>query len=117
VTGLRFLLVMACVLVQSCAEASSIETVHVSLQSAETFQYPTVGGDEEGARIATQATHYSISEFRRNAATNWVAVYVYRPASGFVGSDYAELEISTGSDGASPPTSVKKVALRFAIHH
>jgi hypothetical protein len=44
-------------------------------------------------------------------------VYVYRPASGFVGSDYAELEISTGSDGASPPTSVKKVALRFAIHH
>jgi len=116
-TTLRFLLVPAVVLAQGCTESSSLETVHVSLQSAETFQYPTVGGDEESARIATQATHYSISELHRDSTTNWVAVYVYRPASGFVGSDYAELEISTGSDGASPPTNVKKVVLRFVIHN
>jgi hypothetical protein len=123
-TSLRFhrlvasvLLLPVAVVVQGCRESNPVETVTVSLKNAEVFQYPTLGGDEDGARIATQATHYSISEIRRNAETNWVAVYVYQSAPGFVGSDYAELEVLTGSDGASPPTSIKKVALRFVIHN
>jgi hypothetical protein len=110
------LLLAVVALVQGCRESNPVETITVSLQNAEVFHYPTVGGDEDGARIATQANHYRISEIRRDAATNWVAVYVYQPAPGFVGSDYAELEIFTGSDGASPPTSTKKVAFRFSIH-
>lgn len=115
-TSLRVLLLPVVVLVQGCGDSNPVEIVSVSLNSAEVFQYPTVGGDEDGARIVTQANHYSISEIRRNAATNWVAVYVYQPAPGFVGSDYAELEVFSGSDGASPPTSIKKVGLRFVIH-
>src|SRR5687768_6641780 len=87
------LLLPVLVHVQSCRKSSPVETVSVSLKNTETYQYPTVGGDEEGARIFTQASHYSISEIRRNAETNWVAVYVYRAAAGFVGSDYAEVEI------------------------
>lgn len=103
--------------VQACNDSNPEETFDVSLKNTETYSYPTVvGGDEEGARISTQAKHYSISEIRRNAETNWVAVYVYRPAAGFVGSDYAELELRTGSDGASAPTSIKAVAFRFVIH-
>jgi hypothetical protein len=101
---------------QGCGEPNSFQAVSVSLTNTETYQYPTVGGDEEGARISTQPNHSSISEIRRDAATNWVAVYVYRPAAGFVGSDYAEVEIMTGSDGASAPTSVKRVAFHFVIH-
>jgi hypothetical protein len=100
-----------------CGEPNTSEIVNVSLKNTETYHYPTVGGDEDGARISTQANHSSISEVRRNAETNWVAVYVYRPAAGFVGSDYAEVEIFTGSDGASAPTSIKKVAFRFVIHN
>jgi hypothetical protein len=111
------LLIPAVVYVQGCRKSNPVETVTVSLKNTETYQYPTVGGDEEGARISTQANHYSISEIRRNAETNWVAVYVYRPAAGFVGSDYAEVEILTGSDGASSPTSIRRVAFRFAVHH
>jgi hypothetical protein len=103
--------------VQGCRKSNPVETVSVSLKNTETFQYPTVGGDEDGARISTQANHYSISEIRRNAETNWVAVYVYRPAAGFVGPDYAEVEILSGSDGASSPTSVKRVAFRFVVHN
>ena len=103
--------------VQACRNARPVETVSVSLKNTETYSYPTVSGDEEGARISTQAKHYSISEIRRNAETNWVAVYVYRPTAGFVGSDYAEIEILTGSDGASSPTSIRKVAFRFAIQN
>jgi hypothetical protein len=98
----------------ACTAAKSTQTLEVSLQRGEIYQYPTVGGDEEGARIALQPNHSAISEIRRGPATNWVAVYVYQPAPGFVGSDYAELEILTGSDGASPPIA-RKVAIHFRI--
>ena len=111
-----FVLLLPVVLVvQGCKKANSVETVSVSLRNSETFQYPTVGGDEDGARISTQASHYRISEIRRNAETNWVAVYMYRPAAGFVGSDYAEVEILSGSDGASAPTRIRRVAFRFVV--
>jgi len=110
------LCVPAIVQVQGCKESNPLEAVSVSLKNTDVYQYPTVGGDEDGARISTQPNHYSISEIRRNAETNWVAVYVYRPAAGFTGSDYAELEIVTGSDGASRPTNIHKVALHFLVH-
>lgn len=109
------LLLPAAVAVQGCRESNTVETIPVTLRNTDTYQYPTVGGDDDGARISTQAGHYSISEIRRNAETNWVAVYVYRPAPAFVGEDYAELEIFTGSDGASPPTDIRRVAFRFLI--
>jgi hypothetical protein len=115
-------IVTACVLaaaaagVQGCRGPDSDETVIVYLKNTETFQYRTVGGDEDGATISVQAEHYSISEIRRDAATNWYAVYVYQPAAGFVGEDHAEIEVHTGSDGASAPTNIKKVVFRFSIH-
>lgn len=122
-TGLRFhhliafvVLLPAVVAVQGCKGPHPVETVSVALRNTETYQYPTVGGDEDGARIVTQAKHYTVSAIRRNAETNWVAVYVYQPAAGFVGSDYVEIEVLTGSDGASPPTNIKTVAFQFVIH-
>ena len=113
---------IACVLaaaavgVQGCKGPDSAETVIVYLKNTETFRYRTVGGDEEGATISLQAAHYSISEIRRDAATDWYAVYVYQSAPGFVGEDHAEIEVQTGSDGASAPTNIKKVVFRFSIH-
>jgi len=100
-----------------CADSASVETVTVSLANSQTYEYPTVGGDEEGARISVQPTHYATSEMRRNDATHWVATFVYQPAAGFVGSDHAEIEILTGSDGASPPRNVKRVVFDFDIHN
>jgi hypothetical protein len=113
---LRYVLVPLILAVPACTDPNALEIVSVSLKNTETYQYPTVGGDEEGAGITTQAKHYSISEIRRNAETNWVATYVYQPAAGFVGSDDAEIEIVSGSDGASPPTNIRRVAFRFAVH-
>ena len=98
----------------SCASADSTQTIDVSLLKGELYQYPTVSGDEEGARISTQAGHYAISEIRRGPTTNWVAVYVYQPAAEFVGSDQVELEILTHSDGAGPPIA-KRVVIRFVV--
>jgi hypothetical protein len=123
-TNLRFhslaalvLLLPVVVHLQGCTEANSFDMVNVSLKNTETYQYPTVGGDEDGAMVSKQANHYSISEIRHNAETNWVAVYVYQPAAGFVGSDQAQIKIFTGSDGASPPTHTKTVIFFFEIHN
>ena len=102
--------------VAGCNGSPRVENVSVSLKKSEIFRYPTVGGDEEGARISIQASHYSISEFRRDAETNWIATYVYQPAAGFVGTDHAEIEIFTGSDGATPPADRRKIAFRFVVH-
>jgi len=123
-TGLRFATRVTLVALlpvvfhsQGCTNASSVETVRVSLTNSQAYQYPTVGGDEQGARVSVQPSHAITSEIRRNAETNWVATFVYQPTAGFVGSDYAEIEIVTGSDGASPPRNVKRVVFQFDIHN
>lgn len=103
------------VLIPGCTDHGDPVSVSITLRNTGTYHYQTVGGDEEGARIVTQAQHYSISEIRRNAETHWVAVYVYQPAPGFVGRDYVQLEIMTGSDGASPPAELKRVGIAFNI--
>jgi len=114
----RFTGLVAAILVgvQGCKDPNADETVIVYLKNTETFQYRTVGGDEEGARISTQAAHFSISEIRRDPSTDWYAVYVYQSAAGFVGEDHAEVEVMTGSDGASAPTNIKKMVFRFSVH-
>ena len=66
--------------------------------------------------IIRQALHYEISEIRRDSTTRWVAVYYYQPALGFVGMDVTELEIYSGSDGASAPTETRRVAFRFEVN-
>ena len=123
-TGLRFATRVTLVALlpvvfqtQACKDASSVETVGVSLTNSQAYKYPTVGGDEEGARISVQPSHAFTSEIRRSTETNWVATFIYQPTAGFVGSDYAEIEIMTGSDGASPPRNVKRVVFRFDIHN
>ena len=99
----------------ACRQTPAVETVHVSLKPGEVFEYPTVGGDEDGARIVVQPRHAALSEIRRNEQTSWIAVYVYQPADGFTGFDSSEIEILTGSDGASPPKQVTRVSFRFDV--
>lgn len=112
---MRYVIVCA-LLLAGCKEGTpSLEVRTVSLRNSDVFQYPTVAGDEEGARVSAQARHYTVSEIRRNAETNWVATYVYQPLSGFVGSDEAEIEILTGSDGASSPRTTTKIVFHFLI--
>ena len=93
-----------------------VEIVNVSLMNTETYQYVIALGDEDGASISTQARHYTISEIRRDVRTNWVATYMYQPVVAFVGADNAEIEMLTGSDGASARTNKKRVAFHFEIH-
>jgi hypothetical protein len=99
----------------ACKEKIAVEYLSVSILNTDRYLHPTVGGDEEGARISMQATHSSVSEIRRDRETNWVATYVYQPTAGYTGTDDVELEILTGSDGATAP-QVKKLRLHFLVH-
>jgi hypothetical protein len=100
----------------ACRSPTAVETLTVPIASGDTYRHATVGGDEEGAIIITQAHHYAISEMRRDSTTHWVATYIYQPAAGFTGRDMVEIEISSGSDGASPPTKVQRLRIAFDVH-
>ena len=113
--GYAFVLCLL-VLAVSCDSTtdSSFEEglITVSIENSRTYRYRTgISGDEEGASIIQQAENSEISEIVRNAETDWEAVYIYRAKPSFSGTDYVEIELSTGSDGASPPTSGKIVKL------
>jgi hypothetical protein len=100
----------------ACKEKVAVESLSISLLNTDQYRHPTVGGDEEGARISMQARHYSVSEIQRGTETNWVSTYVYQPTPGYTGTDEVQLDILTGSDGATAPQVTKKVRLHFSIH-
>jgi hypothetical protein len=89
--------------------------VDVTIKNSEVYEYNTgISGDEEGVSIKTQAKNFEISDIVRNASTRFEAVYRYKPKAGFIGADYIELEIITGSDGASLPKNEKSI--KILIH-
>lgn len=107
-------------IISACNDSDTInqpayENLNVALKSSEVYQYTTVSGDEESASILVQAKNFEISEIIRNAETNYTAVYKYKPKTDFTGTDYVELKIETGSDGASQPTKIQIIKINFVI--
>lgn len=114
VTRAHVVLVGAILALACAGNDPAVTTIDVALTAGEVYEYPTVGGDEEGARIVTQAQHFAVSEIRRDATTNWVAVYVYQPGAGYSGADGTEIEVNAGSDGAGPG-HLTRIVFRFTI--
>jgi hypothetical protein len=119
-TGILVVCIVVVLLLTACTDSGKEPTqplpiISVSLRNTDTYQYATVSGDEEGARITRQAQHYRVSEIRRNASTNWDCIYVYQPELGYVGSDYAELEIYTNKVGTPGNTRVSKLGFSFTV--
>jgi hypothetical protein len=114
-------IVVAGISFQSCKDLgedpppATGQAITVRLRNADTFQYPTVGGDEEGAIVSTQPRHFRISEIRRDASTNFICVYVYQPEAGYTGYDHAELDIYTNKVGTPEHTQVTRLAINFTI--
>ena len=91
------------------------DSLIITLKNTADFKHDfKISGDEEGAIIKTQASHFSISEIIRNESTNWSVVYHYKPATGFVGKDTVKIQTNTGSDG-SGPGNIKLVEFIFQI--
>ena len=108
------LLLLATLVVTPACGGRNEDHLQVSLEAGQLYQHPTVGGDDEGARIASQATHFATSEIRRDSSTGWIATYFYRPAAGFVGTDDVTLEVLSSKDGVSAPTS-RLILIHFTV--
>lgn len=77
------------------------DEVNVTISNSRIFHYDFGAcGDEEGAYIITQGTHFEISEIVRDSTTAFCPVFEYKPAAGFTGTDIVEVETNTGSNGA-----------------
>jgi hypothetical protein len=113
---LSILMLIGCI---SCKDSSIITdevSIDIQLSKNQSYEYnPLIGGDEDGLSISTQAIHFDISEIVRDSSTNYMAIYRYKPAMDYVGKDSVEIKISTGSDGASPPTHIDYITINFTI--
>lgn len=91
------------------------QTVNVNLKTNDAYQYELgLFGDEEGATISRQASHFFSSLVERDISKSKIT-YKYQPAQGFVGSDEVELVSQRGSDGASHNKDKLITTIRFTI--
>ena len=65
--------------------------------------------------IRKQTQHYEVSEIISDSTTNWEAIYRYQAKENYVEIDEVEIETSMGSDGASPPTEIEVIRIKFTI--
>ena len=106
---------------QSCTKDSTTEpstkAIDVSLKVNQSYQYDLGGfGIEEGAGIATQASHFLISIVYRDSSGNTPNIfYKYMPAANFIGTDEVTLKSERGSDGASANTNITYTNIKFTI--
>ena len=79
----------------------SDKQITVSIKKSEVYAYEFgFSGDEEGASIKRQASHFAVSEIVRDITTNWSPVYRYQPGKGYVGTDSVEIQ-TTQVDAAT----------------
>lgn len=89
------------------------KTVSVRILQNQKYTYDLgMFGDEEGASIQKQASHFSISEIEREPEK---AKYYYTPEKDFTGTDEVEIIIERGSDGASPSTDFTVIIIKFTV--
>lgn len=94
---------------------STIHTISVPLGRNETYRYDLgLFGDEEGAVIRKQASHFLVSQAVRDIATGKI-VYTYTPAPDYAGTDEVELKSMRGSDGASANNEITITTIQFTI--
>ena len=67
--------------------------ITVSIKNSDMYEHDLgMSGDEEGASIKRQASHFTVSEIVRDSTTNWAPVYRYQPSKGYVGTDSVEIQ-------------------------
>lgn len=103
---------------QSCTEddtKNSIKTINASINSNQTYQYDLGSfGDEEGASITRQASHFQVSKTERIIESG-KTIYTYVPTLNYVGTDQVEIKTERGSDGASPSTNITTIIIKFTV--
>ncbi len=110
-TTLMLIIVMSII---SCSKGDDTNSTaeYFSITNNQIFEFDLGAfGDEDGARIITQAAHFEISELNGNG----VITYTYKAQSGYVGTDFVSIETTKGSDGSSNSDVIEIVDIRFNI--
>lgn len=91
------------------------KTIDVELNANQAYQYDLGSfGDEEGASIEQQTSHYADSKIVREK--DFVTLtYHYQPANNYTGTDEVVLKSARGSDGASPNDEITITTIKFVI--
>ena len=113
------LIICILLLTQSCKKDQVLNpdtnTINISIKSGALYEYDLgYFGDEEGAHISQQATHFQISEIGRELGTGKV-IYTYKSSANYIGSDGVEIKSERGSDGASPNDDITTTIIKFTI--
>jgi hypothetical protein len=109
------LIFIVLVFLNSCFSDEVIRYKDVTLKYTDYYELDLgLSGDEEGARIVKQASHYEYSQFIRDEGTNYSIVYQYKAIDGYIGSDEVEIETCTGGDGIRCD-NVETLIIRFNI--
>lgn len=103
---------------QSCKKNNTIEPERISINSTirlnNSYEYELGGfGDEEGATITKQASHFSLSALERLSAGN--IIYNYTPSINFVGTDEIEIRSARGSNGASANNKIILTTIKITV--
>ena len=111
------ILAVLTILLQSCSK-TKVEraTINVALKQNQSYRYDLGGfGDEEGAGISKQASHYLVSKTFYDTTGLANIFYTYTPAFNYVGIDEVELKSSKGSNGSGYNPRVTYTTLKFTI--
>jgi len=112
------LTIIFCILTitQSCKKDKSNKTIHATINANGTYQYDLGNfGDEEGARISRQATHFQVSKIEIDTINYSKYIYTYIPTQNYIGTDEVELTSEKGSDGSGPNTEITITIIKLTI--
>jgi hypothetical protein len=114
-----FLLIISWILVFSkgCKKDDSQNspvTIQVNMKVNQTFQYNLrYFGDEEGAIMVRQGSHFQTSKLER---LDYEKIkYTYIPLPDYTGTDEIELRAGRGLDGANPNTNIISYIFKIRI--
>lgn len=104
---------------QGCSKEDIVihspDTNTVTLSRNKTYHFDLgYFGDEEGASISRQASHFIVSKTDRDITTGKIG-YTYTPALNFSGTDEVELKSMRGSEGASANNNIIITTIKFNI--
>ena len=104
---------------QGCSKEDIVlhspDTNTVTLTRNETYHFdPGYFGDEEGASISRQATHFNVSKLDRDNSTGKID-YTYTPALNYIDPVEVELKSMRGSDGPSSNNNIIITTIKFNI--
>ena len=92
----KVVFVVGLVALIGCSPYPSLDSdkdITVAIKNSGVYEHDLgMSGDEEGASIKRQASHFTVSEIVRDSTTNWSPVYRYQPSKGYVGTDSVEIQ-------------------------